>query len=157
MIDNISFRIANVDDDRVIAELFYQLWLDNQVTIDGLVTNWLDVCLEFIELARKNLFYQSFIAESSDTIIGSASCQLFAGLYPHVLTKTQRHYGYIWGVYVIPKFRQRGIGKQLTQLCVNHLRSLGCTRAVLNASPSGKPVYGSLGFVDSNGMHLDLI
>lgn len=54
-------------------------------------------------------------------------------------------------------YRGRGIGKQLTTSAIAHLKSIGCTRVVLNASPSGKPVYSSLGFVESNGMWLDLV
>jgi len=32
---------------------------------------------------------------------------------------------------------------------IAYLRSMGCTHAVLNASPSGRPVYSSLGFADN--------
>jgi GNAT superfamily N-acetyltransferase len=67
-----------------------------------------------------------------------------------------RKYGYIWGVYVEPAYRKQGIAKQLTSATVNYLKAVGCTRAVLNASPLGKPVYESLGFSNSNAMQLDL-
>ena len=89
-------------------------------------------------------------------IIGSASCQRFAGLYPPVLRSHQRAYGYVWNVYVHPAYRQRGIGAHLTQLAVAHLKSLGCTRAILHASPFGRSVYAQLGFVPTNEMGLDL-
>jgi ribosomal protein S18 acetylase RimI-like enzyme len=65
--------------------------------------------------------------------------------------------GYIWGVYVEAPFRRRGFGKQLTAMAVDYLKSIGCTRVILHASPSGQPIYTSLGFVASNEMRLDLL
>jgi ribosomal protein S18 acetylase RimI-like enzyme len=64
--------------------------------------------------------------------------------------------GYIWGVYVEPAYCNRGIATQLIQQAIAHLKAIGCAHAVLNASPSGKPVYSRLGCVDSNLMRLDL-
>ena len=39
---------------------------------------------------------------------------------------------------------------------IEYLKSIACTRVILHASPSGKPVYSSLGFSESNEMRLDL-
>jgi hypothetical protein len=41
-------------------------------------------------------------------------------------------------------------------MAIAYLNALGCTKAILHASPSGKPVYSNLGFVSSNEMQLDL-
>jgi GNAT superfamily N-acetyltransferase len=57
---------------------------------------------------------------------------------------------------VEPPYRGKGIAKNLTLVAIAHLKSLGCTRAILHASPLGKPVYDSLGFSASNEMRLDL-
>ena len=77
-------------------------------------------------------------------------------MYPAVLKAEQRNYGYIWNVYVLPEHRRQGIATELTKVAVNYLKSLNCTKAILNASPSGKPVYEQLGFVAGNEMVLDL-
>jgi GNAT superfamily N-acetyltransferase len=53
-------------------------------------------------------------------------------------------------------FRRQGIASQLTNKTIEYLKSLGCTRVILHASPFGKPVYESLGFSLSNEMRLDL-
>lgn len=149
-------RAASPSEDTLIADHFYQMWHDNNVPEDLIRPNWQSITLEFIEQARQTLSYQAFVAEVEGRVVGSASCQLFAGLYPLVLSQQYRHDGYIWGVYVEPPYRNRGIAKQLTAQTVDYLRSLGCDRAVLNASPSGKPVYVSLGFTESNAMVLSL-
>jgi ribosomal protein S18 acetylase RimI-like enzyme len=106
--------------------------------------------------ARQELGYKAFVAEIDGIVVGSVGCQLFAGLYPHILTDQYRKYGYIWGVYVEPPYRAQGLGKKLTSRAQEYLKSLACTRVILHASPSGKPVYSSLGFSESNEMRLDL-
>ncbi|MCL1473144.1 GNAT family N-acetyltransferase [Argonema antarcticum] len=154
---NIQVKEASPREDALIAEHFYQMWLDNEVTANSIEPDWLNITLQFIEEARQKLFYKAFVAEIDNQIIGSTSCQIFAGLYPHILKAEYRKYGYIWGVYVEPDYRGQGIAKKLTSTAVEYLKSLGCTRVILHASPPGKPVYSSLGFSQTNEMRLDLI
>ncbi|HEY9616317.1 MAG TPA: GNAT family N-acetyltransferase [Microcoleaceae cyanobacterium] len=151
-----SLRAATASDDAVIAQHFYQLWLDNGVTTDRIVADWPVVVQKFVDHARQTLSYQAFVIEVNGTIVGSVGCQLFAGLYPLVLTDHHRKYGYIWGVYVEPAYRSQGFGKQLTAHAIAYLKSLNCTRIILHASPLGKPVYDQLGFLVSNEMRLDV-
>lgn len=154
--NTIEIRAAGQSEDTLIAQHFYQMWRDNEVPATSIQSNWEEITLQFIDQARQNLFYKAFIAEIDQQVVGSTSCQLFAGLYPHILTDEVRKYGYIWGVYVEPAYRQQGIAKQLTQTAIDYLKDLGCTRAILHASPLGLPVYQSLGFVNSNEMRFDL-
>ncbi|MCU0567691.1 MAG: GNAT family N-acetyltransferase [Oculatellaceae cyanobacterium Prado106] len=149
-------RPATPQDDRILAQHFYQLWRDNDVPETSLHPHWQANTLEFIAQARQTLHYQAFIAEVDQQIVGSAGCQLFSGLYPIALAPTHRHYGYIWGVYVEPTNRRQGLAQQLTTTTLDYLKSLGCTRAILHASPSGQPLYEKLGFTPSNDMRLDL-
>ncbi|MFB8789889.1 MAG: GNAT family N-acetyltransferase [Potamolinea sp.] len=152
----INIREASVQEDSLIAEHFYHLWRDNDVPCDSIRSDWLEITIEFINRARKDLHYKAFVAEISGIVVGSASCQLFTGLYPNVLEDHYRKYGYIWGVYVESLHRNQGIGKKLILAMVDYLKSIGCTRVLLHATPLGKPVYKHLGFSDSNEMRLDL-
>ncbi|AFY53113.1 putative acetyltransferase [Rivularia sp. PCC 7116] len=154
---NLNIRETTPQEDSVIAEHFYQMWLDIGVAENYIKPNHRNLTQEFIKQARQNLFYKGFVAEVDDIIIGSASCQLFTGLYPLILEEEYRKYGYIWGVYVAPSHRRKGIAKQLTNATIKHLKSINCTKAILNASPAGKPVYENLGFLPSNAMQLNLI
>jgi ribosomal protein S18 acetylase RimI-like enzyme len=149
--------LASPQHDSIIAHHFYQLWLDNGVKENLILDNWLKITLEFIQNARQELQFQAFIAQGSAEIVGSVSCQLFAGLYPCLFKPEHRNYGYIWNVYVQPDYRRQGIATQLTEMAIAHLKSLNCTKAVLHASPSGKPVYEQLGFLASNEMMLNLL
>lgn len=152
----ITFRASQPSEDAAIAQHFYAMWRDLGVPADGMQPNWRAVALEFIATARQTLDYQAFVAEVDGAIIGSAGGQRFSGLYPLILSTTQRQYGYIWGVYVEPTYRQQGIATQLTQLVVEHLNAIGCTKVVLNAAPQARSLYNRLGFCDSNLMELDL-
>lgn len=153
----IHLRQATLEEDSLVTTHFYQMWQDNGVPADAIQSNWREIILKFIDHARQELAYQAFIAEIEGKIVGSVSCQCFAGLYPNVLSEEYRKYGYLWGVYVEPLHRGQGVAKALTSTASSYLRSLGCTRVILHASPFGQPVYERLGFCASNEMQLDLL
>ncbi|NJK48868.1 GNAT family N-acetyltransferase [Candidatus Gracilibacteria bacterium] len=154
--NNCVIREATFQEVSIIAEHFYQLWRDNEVPPESIKPNYQEITLQFIKNASQKLHFKAYFAEIEGKIIGSASCQLYEGLYPHILTENYRKYGYIWGVYVEKAYRGRGIGNQLTTSAIAHLKTYDCTKIILNASPSGKPIYTSLGFTESNEMWLDL-
>jgi ribosomal protein S18 acetylase RimI-like enzyme len=144
------------ENDFTIAQHFYQLWLDNGISEDSIRDDWLEITLKFIKQARSEVAFQAFVAEIDGSIVGSASCQLYGGLYPSPFKLQHRHYGYIWNIYVKSDYRRQGIATQLTKTAIDYLKDLDCTKVVLHASPFGKPVYESLGFVSNNEMVLDL-
>jgi GNAT superfamily N-acetyltransferase len=150
------FRKAIAQDDEKIAEHFYQLWLDNGLKPENLLPDCKIEVLNFIRNVRERDSYQAFIAEVDQKIVGSAGSQLFAGLYPMSFQPSYRKIGYIWGVYVEPDYRHQGIGRLLTQMNLDYLRSIGCTRAILHASPLGRPIYEQLGFQPNNEMLIEL-
>jgi GNAT superfamily N-acetyltransferase len=153
---SVSLRAATPADDLIIARHFYQLWQDNNVPENAIVADWQQEVIEFIDRARSQLGFQAFIAEFDSQAIGSVSCQLFAGLYPIPFVESYRKAGYIWGVYVEAEYRHQGIGRKLTEAAVDYLKSLNCTRVTLHASPFGRSVYSSIGFIPNNEMRLDL-
>jgi GNAT superfamily N-acetyltransferase len=151
-----SYRKAIASDDESIAEHFYNIWLDNGLTPENLLPNAKIEVLSFIQNAREQHSYQAFVAEVDQTIVGSAGSQLFGGLYPMLFQPSYRKIGYIWGVYVEPDYRHQGIGRSLTQMNLDYLQTIGCTRAILHASPLGRPVYEQLGFQPNNEMLIEL-
>ena len=153
---NLIITPALRSEDSLIAHHFYQMWLDNGINADVIDNNWLKPTLEFIEQARRELCFQAFVAKVNKNVVGSISCQLFAGLYPMPFKPSFRKYGYIWNVFVESANRRQGIGTELTQTAIAYLQSLNCSHAILHASPHGKPVYENLGFVPKNEMILEL-
>lgn len=153
---NLIIQSASPQEDSIVAHHFYQLWLDNNISPDAIDDDWLQISLEFIVKARQELLFQAFVGKINGEIVASASCQLFAGLYPFPFKSNFRKYGYIWNVFVESAYRRQGIATQLTNAAIDYLRSIDCTHAILHASPNGKPVYENLGFVAKNEMILCL-
>ncbi|MEM9907475.1 MAG: GNAT family N-acetyltransferase, partial [Cyanobacteria bacterium P01_D01_bin.44] len=151
----LRFRTATPAEDAVIAEHFYQMWRDLSVPAEQIQPDWQQRVMDFIAMARQSLGFQAFVAQApTGELIGSTSCQRFAGLYPLILLPTYQQRGYIWGVFVEAAYRRQGIATKLTTMAVDHLKTLGCTHALLNASPLGQPVYANLGFEPGNLMSL---
>ncbi|MEL7241682.1 MAG: hypothetical protein AAGM40_04960 [Cyanobacteria bacterium J06573_2] len=74
---NIQIRETIPGEDAIIAEYFYQMWLDIGVPKKSIKSNHHDLTLEFIKQARQNLSYKGFVAEVDNIIVGSASCQIY--------------------------------------------------------------------------------
>jgi GNAT superfamily N-acetyltransferase len=56
-------------------------------------------------------------------------------------------FGWIGLIATHPEYERQGIGRMVTEACIDHLRSQGCA-AVLDASADGAPLYRRMGFVD---------
>ncbi|MBE7383627.1 MAG: GNAT family N-acetyltransferase [Leptolyngbya sp. SIO1E4] len=150
---NLLIREATEDDAPIIAEHLCQIAFELGVSQGSIREDWLDKTLQFIERARRELQYQGFVAEANGQIVGSASCQILE-LYPMLSRDYQK--GYIWGVYVEPAYRRTGIATKLMTKAKYYLQEIGCTKAVLHASETGKLLYSRLGYITSNEMVLNL-
>ena len=94
--------------------------------------------------------WHSWIAEPG----GCGSVEIVQWV-PSRLDPTPRR-AWIHSVYVDPPFRQRGIGRQLTQTIIAWCRAQGFEWVYLHASEQGRPLYESLGFIPSSEMRLKL-
>jgi GNAT superfamily N-acetyltransferase len=54
--------------------------------------------------------------------------------------------GWIGNIIVLPEYRNRGIGYELTKFLVEYFRDKGCTTQLLIASDMGRNIYTKLGF-----------
>jgi ribosomal protein S18 acetylase RimI-like enzyme len=151
-----TIREGRASDIELLAEAFRQMWLDNAVPPEHIEPDYRERVQQFVAEGRTSGALRFFIAEREDRCVGAACCQLFAGLYPAILRRDVRSYGYIWGVFVATEERCRGLGKQLTETCVQALRVQGCTHALLHAAPPGRGIYERLGFQGTNELRLVL-
>ena len=145
------------DETQILVSNFRDMWLANAVPPQNMKPSLDEISLTFIQEARDNNKFMAFVAEVDGHVAGSTCCQLFKGLYTLVFEESVRRLGYVWGVYVDKSQRGKGIGKGLMTACINYLKSIHCTKAVLHAAPPGKPLYESLGFKPTNEMGLDLV
>ena len=140
---SVLVRPAQSADDDLIASHFLRMWIDLGTSAEALEPDGHGRVL-------------AFVAEAEGAIVASASCQIHRPSYPNVFTPEFRRDGYIWGVFVEPAWRTRGLARRLTEATLFHLRGLGCGRAILNASPKGRSLYDRMGFQQSNEMRLEL-
>lgn len=151
-----EIRLGAPADDPTLIAHFVAMWTDLGTPVDAIVPEASERIAAFVAEARADYDFASFHAVEGGGVVGTACCQRYRAPYPDILTPQRRLYGYIWGVYVEPSARRRGHAKRLTTACLDHLRAIGCSRAILNASPPGERVYRALGFEASNERYLDL-
>jgi len=117
----------------------------------------LEATLAFMRDARERLGLRTFLAFVDGEAAGSAACNLHLPVYPEVIRPEIRRHGYIWSVYVDPRFQRRGLGRALVNRAFGHLREIGCRTAVLHASEAGTGLYEQAGFSLATEMRLPLV
>jgi ribosomal protein S18 acetylase RimI-like enzyme len=74
---------------------------------------------------------------------------------PHMVGSSVRR-GNILNVYTDPRFRRRGLARQLTEAALDWCKLNAIDFVILHASPEGRSVYESLGFKPGNEMRINL-
>jgi GNAT superfamily N-acetyltransferase len=153
---SVRIRAGAAGDIPALADGFRQMWLDNGVASDRIVADYRERVERFLRegIAARQL--HAFVAERAGRVVGTACCQRSEPRAPAVMEPLVRRHGYIWGVYVVADERRAGLGRRLTKACVEALRAIGCTHALLHAAAPGRGVYERLGFEATHEMQLDL-
>ncbi len=152
MTSTLTIRLAKPVEHAALADAFYKMWLDNGMTASDFTHNWKAATLGFMAEVSDCHEGCAYVAVDGEFVAGTAQAHISRKLYPQALKPEVRKDGYIWGVYVDPAYRRQGLARRLTQACMTHLRDVGCTRVILHASPTGRPVYEGLGFAATNEM-----
>lgn len=149
-------RVGEPGDDPLLIKHDLALWESYGTPSEDYSLDAECSIQSFLDEGRSRLGLATFIAEVDGAVAGTSSCQLQVSPYPNVIKPELRKFGYIWHVFVLPEFKRRGLGRALTQAAIDHLRTIGCTTAVLNASDAGEPLYASMGFERGKEMRLKL-
>lgn len=152
-----DIRVATPDEDEVLVGHYLKIWDSYGTPPEHYRADAAEQILSFIRSGRAERSLTSFFAVVDGEIAGSVSCQMHQSPFPEVIRPEQRLHGYIWSVYVAEAFRRRGIALALTNKAADHLKSLGCTTAVIHASDAGEPVYRTAGFELAKEMRLKLL
>jgi len=79
----------------VIADNFRRMWLEIGWPPESLREDWRSVVNDFVEHARRRGAFAAFLAEVDGAVVGSAGCQIYAGLYPEIRIPTRHRVGYV--------------------------------------------------------------
>jgi ribosomal protein S18 acetylase RimI-like enzyme len=133
-------------DDALLVENYGRHWADMGVDGDQARDDWRAEAQRFLQDARKNSSLAAFLAREGDDPVGTAICHVVRGVFPPFRKADATHHGYIWGVYVVPHLRGRGVGGMLVSACMGHLKDIGCRCVLLHAGGRSATLYRRLGF-----------
>ncbi|HZF67052.1 MAG TPA: GNAT family N-acetyltransferase [Gemmatirosa sp.] len=148
--------IAETDDDALLADYYHQHWLAMGLAPADVAPDWRERALAFIAAARHGRAFAGFVARDAGRPVGGACCHLVERAYPAFRVGDPAVVGYVWGVYVEPASRGRGLGAALVRACLGHLSARGCGRALLHAGEQSRPLYERLGFAGTDELALVL-
>jgi GNAT superfamily N-acetyltransferase len=149
-------EIDPTTDDAVLAEHYHRHWLELGIPPADVAPDWRAAFLAFVRSAREERAFAAFVARAEGMVVGSACSQLVERVYPAFRSVDRGGTGYVWGVYVQPAARGRGLGRQLVHACLAHLRAQGCGRVLLHTGARARPLYEGLGFAATDELALRL-
>ncbi|NUU30061.1 GNAT family N-acetyltransferase [Arthrobacter sp. C9C5] len=85
-----------------------------------------------------------FVAEEDGELVGMLNLLIFERMPKP--GKPPSRWVYLGNVYVLPDFRNAGIGAQLVQTAVEFSQGINAARMVLSPSPASRTFYARLGF-----------
>lgn len=132
------------------AEVVSQMRADFVAEVRGLDPAALDAgflaaTATFVHLGLADGSLVTWVATDYDAVLGVVSLQLQP--VPPRPDDLRRHEGYVLNMYVVPASRGRGVGRALFEACLASADELDVRRFHLLATPEGRPLYESTGFV----------
>lgn len=117
-------------------------------SLEELHPEFVDANRRFIQRTHGHSFH-TWLAEVEGACVGLVSMVVSdAPPRPEELREAD---GYILNMHVDPDHRRRGIGRLLVERCMADAEAQGVRRFTLNATDDGRPLYESMGFVDTVG------
>lgn len=139
-------RVATAADADLVAALRIAFLCDVRgIAVDALPPALEDETRSFVASAHRLGALHSWLAEERDEVAGVVS--LLLHLHPPRPGERGTHEAYIINMYVAPDHRRRGVGRALLDACIASAGEHGIKRFHLHATPDGRPLYESAGFV----------
>lgn len=105
----------------------------------------------WLDAALADGTYLGWLAEAEGEIVGSIGLWLLAWP-PHPRHPASARRGYITNMWVEPRHRRRGIGRQLLEAATAEVAARGITFMALHATAEGRALYAALGWQAGNEM-----
>ncbi len=159
---------ASAKDDQVIVCNLNLLMKESGFASENFHSECNQLTQRFIQEARGRHQFQAFVVRATRAeggvaigdIVGSVACHVWFGPIPMVLSDSFLKLGTLWGLYVHPSHRWKGIGRKLVSRCADYWKSLGCTRGIVLLPVDSRTgpyrFFSRLGFAPSNAMVVDL-
>lgn len=149
-----AIRAATDQDVSVLVRHRRMMWRDMGRRDESALELMEQAAREYFPSAVRNGSYRGFLAmNESGQVIGGGGIVISA--WPGSLGQHEPKRAMILNVYVEPKYRRRGIARDLMKTMIAWCKDNGFLKVGLHASDEGRPLYESLGFKPTNEMQLD--
>lgn len=149
-----AVRRASTDDISTLVEhrraMFVGMGYRDQTALDSMAAK----CHTWLLTRMNRGEYLAWLAIAPDQEIVAGTGLWLMDWPPHMVGSGVR--GNILNVYTAVEHRRRGLAGELVRAAMQWCRSNGVDVVVLHASPDGRRLYESMGFVVSNEMRLKL-
>ena len=141
----IEIKIASKDDiERLMCIRLEMLKVVNNLSEDY------EYSAELMKETRSyflNGDQMTVLASDGDVVIGCASMSFFR-IMPTFDHPTGKR-AHLMNVYTRSEYRQQGIARKMVKLLIEKTWEEGATEISLDATALGRPLYKSIGFIDS--------
>jgi ribosomal protein S18 acetylase RimI-like enzyme len=149
-----TVRRASTNDINTLVEhrraMFFDMGYRDQTALDSMAAK----CHTWLLTRMNRGEYLAWLAIAPDQEIVAGTGLWLMDWPPHMVGSGVR--GNILNVYTAVEHRRRGLAGELVRAAMQWCRSNGVDVVVLHASPDGRRLYESMGFVVSNEMRLKL-
>ncbi len=136
----LTIRPAEEKDIPRLQELYQQLASEPKKYVKAPVAD----CRRVLQEIQKNPNYTLFVAEDNGEVVGTTFLAILPG-FAH----TARSFAVIEYVVVDEKCRRTGVGKKLTEVCMEKAKAAGCYKVMLASSKfrtRAHKFYRAMGF-----------
>ena len=142
----IEYRIATDKD----IELMMQSRLEMLRVVNNLSDDY-EFSEDIVNNSREyflNGDQTTVLVLDGDKVIGCASMS-YMTIMPTFSHPTGKR-AHLMNVYTNPSYRRQGIARKMVNMLIDDAWSKGATEISLDATKLGRPLYESMGFIDSN-------
>jgi len=149
-----AVRRASTDDINTLVAHRRAMFVDMGYRDEKALDSMAGKCQAWLLTRMNRAEYLAWLAIAPDRSIVAGTGLWLMDWPPHMTGIGRR--GNILNVYTAVEFRRRGLAGELKKAAMQWCRSNGTDIVVLHASPDGRRLYKSMGFVGSNEMRITL-
>ena len=138
-------KATNEDIELLMSSRIEMLRVVNNLSED---TEFSDVLISESRDYFLNGDQTTVLALDDDKVIGCASMS-YLKIMPTFSHPTGKR-AHLMNVYTNSNYRRQGIARKMVNMLIDDARDRGATEISLDATESGRPLYESLGFIDSD-------
>ena len=149
-----AVRRASTDDINTLVAHRRAMFVDMGYRDEKALDSMAGKCQAWLLTRMNRAEYLAWLAIAPDRSIVAGTGLWLMDWPPHMIGIGRR--GNILNVLTAVEFRRRGLAGELMKAAMQWCRSNGIDIVVLHASPDGRRLYKSMGFVGSNEMRITL-